>query len=484
MTSVTYQTLVPSELTEFCEAMAQLFSQVERDLYLALSRGENLNQLKRSYQIKFGINARQFNSIRASIKGKISSRLQSHQRQLSELKSRISALEKSRKAKAKKLKKTYPSCGLGRNRSLKGQLRFSLHQKHRQLVRFKDKLARLKREKPSLIFGGYQLWKAQFNLEENGYKSHEQWRDDWRQRRNSQFMLVGSKDETAGCQNCQLSDEGNLKIRVPYVLTSEFGDYVNARGIKFSYGQQDIDYALSKGQALTFRMARKRGKWYLFVTTDRPEVPYQSKKGNGMLGIDLNPNVVGWAYCDGEGNLKAKGQIRFNLRDRKSNQIKATLGDLAKQLVDIASHKRCPIVLERLDFTKKKASLKERGVKYSRMLSNFSYSSFRQLLESRCQRRGIQLILVNPAYSSLIGLTKFMKQYGLSSDTAAALVLARRGAFKSERIPASYARQVRVDPCRHVWSFWNALSKKQRGVSRHSFFSRDASQHSRGHPLG
>ena len=205
MTSVTYQTLVPSELTEFCEAMAQLFSQVERDLYLALSRGENLNQLKRSYQIKFGINARQFNSIRASIKGKISSRLQSHQRQLSELKSRISALEKSRKAKAKKLKKTYPSCGLGRNRSLKGQLRFSLHQKHRQLVRFKDKLARFKREKPSLIFGGYQLWKAQFNLEENGYKSHEQWRDDWRQRRNSQFMLVGSKDETAGCQNCQLS---------------------------------------------------------------------------------------------------------------------------------------------------------------------------------------------------------------------------------------------------------------------------------------
>ena len=53
-------------------------------------------------------------------------------------------------------------------------------------------------------------------------------------------------------------------------------------------------------------------------------------------------------------------------------------------------------------------------------------------------------------------------------------MLARRGAFKSERIPASYARQVQVDPCRHVWSFWNALSKKQRGVSRHSFFSRDA----------
>ena len=170
----------------------------------------------------------------------------------------------------------------------------------------------------------------------------------------------------------------------------------------------------------SFRMAKKKGKWYLFVTTDRPIVPYQSKTGKGMLGIDLNPNVVGWAYCDGEGNLKAFGQIRFNLRDRNSNQIQATLGDVAKQLVDLASEKRCPIVIERLDFSKKKASLIERGVKYSRMLTNFSYSSFRQLLESRCSRTGIQLILVNPAYSSLIGLAKFLKQYGLSSDTAAA----------------------------------------------------------------
>jgi hypothetical protein len=33
-----------------------------------------------------------------------------------------------------------------------------------------------------------------------------------------------------------------------------------------------------------------------------------------MLGIDINPNVVGWAYCGREGNLKAKGQIRFNLQ--------------------------------------------------------------------------------------------------------------------------------------------------------------------------
>ena len=86
MSSTTYQTLTPSELTEFCEAMAPLFAQVERDLYKALLRGENLNELKRNYQKKSGINARQFNSIKASVIGKIKGRKECYERQIAELK--------------------------------------------------------------------------------------------------------------------------------------------------------------------------------------------------------------------------------------------------------------------------------------------------------------------------------------------------------------------------------------------------------------
>jgi len=68
-------------------------------------------------------------------------------------------------------------------------------------------------------------------------------------------------------------------------------------------------------------------------------------------------------------------------------------------------------------------------------------------------------------------LVKFMSMYGLSSDTAAALVLARRALRKSERIPANYARCLPVDKHRHVWSFWNALGKKLKGLRRHQFFT-------------
>jgi hypothetical protein len=84
------------------------------------------------------------------------------------------------------------------------------------------------------------------------------------------------------------------------------------------------------------------------------------------------------------------------------------------------------------------------------------------------------VIKVNPAYSSLIGLTKFMSLYGLSSDTAAGLVIARRACRLSERIPPKYARLVQVDSHRHVWSWWNALSRKLKGISRHNFFNSGA----------
>lgn len=218
--------------------------------------------------------------------------------------------------------------------------------------------------------------------------------------------------------------------------------------IKFSYGQKNLNYALLTGQSLTYRFVRKNSQWYIFCTTVRPDVPTQSRWLNGVMGIDLNPGMIGWAIADREGNLKAKGQIRVNLQEKSSEQTKATLGDAVKQLVDIASEYGCPIAVETLDFSLKKTSIKQQGVRYSRMLSNFAYSKFFEMLNSRAERTGIEVVLLNAAYSSLIGLGKFMAQYGLSSDTAAGFVLARRAYRKSERIPANLARLLPEDRSR------------------------------------
>jgi IS605 OrfB family transposase len=469
MTSATYQTKVPSDLIPYCEAMGFLFGEVERHLYKALLRGEKLNTLKKEYQIRFGINARQFNSVHSSIKGKIESLKECHKCHIKELTQRLKELEKTIKKLTRRLKSTQPACSR-KGKSPRKLIAWKRHQKKRKLASVQHKLEKIKAKKPTLIFGGKKLWKAQFNLEANGYESHEQWLNDWHDARSSQFMLVGSKDETNGCQNCQLTPEGRLKIRVAPGLEHLFGKYIVTEGIHFNYGQEDINYALEKGQALTYRFVRKQGQWYIFCTTQRPEVPTQSRYSNGVLGVDLNPSVIGWAVCDKEGNLKDKGQIRLNLNDRSTEQIEATLGDAVKQLVEIASSYGCPIAVEHLDFSKKKTQMKEQGVRYSRMLSNFSYAKFLELLNSRTQRLGIELIQLNPAYSSFIGMAKFMPMYGLSSDTAAAFVLARRAIRKSERVPAFLARFLPEDRSRHSWSYWNSLKKKFGVMKRHDFF--------------
>lgn len=310
------------------------------------------------------------------------------------------------------------------------------------------------------------------------------------------------------CQNCQLSKDGTLLITVPYRLQSEFGDPIKAKNgktrycitisnIKFVYGQEDINYALGHSQSISYRFIRCESKWYLHATADRIEVPINTYKSSGALGIDLNPGVVGWAVCAPDGNLSAKGQFYLNIQDKSNEQTEAVLGDIVKQLVEIASNRRVPIALEELDFRKKKASMREQGVRYSRMLSSFAYKKFYKMLISRASRYGVEVIKTNPAYSYQIGLVKFMSFYGLSSDTAAALVLARRVLGHSERCPANYARfgqrkRSNLWPAsseggwglaqkkRHVWSTWAALSKAvtnaskklNKRIRRHDYFAR------------
>jgi len=90
----TYQIRLPDELVPFAERMSLLMSDVVRHLYQDLKAGRALKDLKREYQLRFGINARQFDSVHSVLKGKIRSRKECHKLQIKELKSRISDLKK------------------------------------------------------------------------------------------------------------------------------------------------------------------------------------------------------------------------------------------------------------------------------------------------------------------------------------------------------------------------------------------------------
>lgn len=270
---------------------------------------------------------------------------------------------------------------------------------------------------------------------------------------------------------------------------------MTASGINFRYGQDYVSAALQPkryesvskktGQSsyrmgtvapLTHHFIKRDGHWYLHTTVEIPEIPHQSSHKNGVLGIDLNPNSVDWAVCDAEGNLKAHGTLRLNIQDRSTSATKDAIGKLCAELVRLAESFECPIAIEKLDFSKKKAQLGDASPKYARMLSNFAYSTFAEMLHSRCYKYGIELITRNPAYSSIQGLTKFMAMYGLNSGTTAALVLARRALKKSERLPRALHVTLKkpVDSFRHVWGAWSMVARvldSCGGKARHRFYT-------------
>ena len=237
---------------------------------------------------------------------------------------------------------------------------------------------------------------------------------------------------------------------------------------------------------LLIEQVKQNSKWYLHTTVELPDIPTISHRNNGAVGVDLNLDNIAWAYCDGEGNLKAKGQINYNLSESSSGQITHLLSLAIQKIIEVATKYESPIVIEKLDFSQKKASLREHSKHYALMLSQFAYSKLADLVKSKAKLAALEVIEVNPAYSTLIGLTKYMSLYGLNSGTAAALVLARRGLRFSERLSRRLYAFVRtrilrkpqnremsvspVDETKHVWSYWARISKLLKGCRRHSFF--------------
>jgi IS605 OrfB family transposase len=157
------------------------------------------------------------------------------------------------------------------------------------------------------------------------------------------------------------------------------------------------------------------------------------------------------------------------------NKQNAQITNACLQIQQLADKYACPVVIENLDFSKKKEQLREENRKYSRMLSSWAYNLFSEKLEAILNNRGIELIKVNPAYSSLIALVKYVRMYGLASDEAAALVIARRGMRLSERLPRSLTAYSVLRTRKHVWSAWNKLNNLIKSwdviQSRHDYYN-------------
>ncbi|BAZ12299.1 hypothetical protein NIES4071_41290 [Calothrix sp. NIES-4071] len=473
MSTITYVKGLPTKESEmnhlgftdfemFLNAFSPIFKQAVCETVDAILSSKDfelkLGKFNTHLQKKYGLSKRHANGVITLANGKVDSARECRKNHIKQLEGKLKSaniwlknalkrLSDSQKFYAKKNWQNSKtgckiplSCDLSTGRSNWHAIRFQIHHKKRYIYVLEKKIAHLKT--------------APIRVKVSS----------------SEIYIVGSKDESFGNQVCQY-DGNKICFRVPYCLEERFGKYIETEIGNFD---RNINRFPEEG-AKTWHFFRKNNRWVVGVQfTPKPVEKVSKPIQYGAIGIDINPDSIGWAYVDACGNLFDCGTIPLLLGlGRNFNQEQ--LVNACLELSNLATKYASPVVCEELDFSKKKESLREKGRKYARMLSSFAYSKLYQLLESILSNRGISLYKRNAAYTSIIGLVKYSRMYGLSSDIVAALVIARRGMNLSERLPASVSAYLGVNPRKHVWSGWSKLNKLTLTAaivkSRHDYFS-------------
>jgi IS605 OrfB family transposase len=439
---------------------ANYFGRLERKLFVhSHIKGTSTSSLKKIFLKQFGITARQFNSLRMQLDGKVSSFMEKRKRDIQELESKTAYLQKIIEKKTTEKEKLHlklqeiPQTHPIFQKRLKKyrNLKFYLHQKKRRLRNLQQKLDQLhsdvQHQKIRICFGSKKLFHKQFHPEENEYTDHQEWRKDWIESRSDQFLVIGSKDETYGNQTATYDLQNTLRLRVANCFVAKYGKYIEFSGINFPYGQEWLDKAkiphighTRSGRtqkyysSITYRFTKQKKGWYVNATVERETPNVGTSNLNGLIGIDVNAGFLSLCEIDRFGNPIKSKTIKVSMYSRSKEQVLASMSDAVKQIVEYAILVQKDVMIEKLDFSRKKTQLREKGRAYARMLSGFAYSSFQQLMEAKAKKSGVKIKRVNPAYTSQIGQMKFMARYGLSSHTSAACMIARRGyGFKTEK---------------------------------------------------
>ena len=271
----------------------------------------------------------------------------------------------------------------------------------------------LKRSLPRVCFGGRSLLR-QGRL------------GAWRQRRASRVFLPGESGKPRGNEVAQLSGQ-TLRLTLPRAVG---GGHLGLAGVVFrSKRVGDLQAACRRRTPVSWRIElMERGKVKLCVTFEEAEPPCISQESNGAVAVDLNADHCAVVEVEAEGNRRRAYRLPLG-KGAEGRRI------AAKQIVELARARQAPVVIEKLDYRRKKTWLRSHGKRYARMLSVFACGRFATVLERGCRRAGIELRRVDPAWSSKLGQWKYGRAARLGPHHAASLVIGRRGLGMRETAP-------------------------------------------------
>jgi IS605 OrfB family transposase len=303
-------------------------------------------------------------------------------------------------------------------------------------------------DKP-VVFGSKSLFEKLCKNHLTG-KAREKLKKQWKELRQGTLIAVGSKHKTA---------QGNLLLRF-MELDGKLHLRISTGNREFIYAKVLREPSNSKDKWITFmimlleswqtqnyfaytvELKLKDGEVYGSVSFEIPTPKVRYTKENGVIAIDTNASPIHLAVAEVSktGELVSYQTISLhNLLGLSQNSKDQQEWILAHQIVDLAIQKNKAIAVENLKKLKKgtrgdgKATLRKR-------LHQWNAKKFLQKLKRVAVLKGVEIVEVNPAYTSVIGMLKYAPQLNIDKDIAGAYVIGRRALGFKEDMPENYEK--------------------------------------------
>ena len=417
------------EIIEYFEETAGSYGCLKRSTLHILRNCPEIsrNDLNKLLQERFSVTTRTANSAIYEVEEIIDSALALIPLNIEKLEAKIEGKIKLIEKKRKEMVKIHASRKTNAKRL--GKLKLHIYNIHNSINRMKQKIENLERQlnekKPDICMGTKKLARNDIKA----FKLH----------RDSQINYIGRAREKQGNLNFQMQyiKKGNfftMKVR------RDFGKWKDDRSPErfaygkchFKYGSRQLRDAMKDNASpVTVSIIRKNDRYYLFVAV---VVSYESsrivtRKEHGVIGIDFNKGFVNICETDGKGNVVRIEKMKYPFG--KAGNTNAGLADVISKVCKKAVETGKSIVAEDLSFERKKRKTKKAVTptekERMRMLHSLPYSRYAQILGNLTFNRKIELIKVNPAYTSRTAEQKFCDQMKLNIHNGAAYVIARKG---------------------------------------------------------
>lgn len=433
-----YNQLVGKYISDYIE----LFNKIQRltfhrikNYYIKNGKitQKDRNIINKQLQEEFGLTSRAIDAILSNMLGRYESvkglkefERKSLERKISTLDKELTKLKDERTLQRINLKNDYQNFNFIKYKNLK----IKIYWKQNRLNTKKQKLKNLENEIKS---GKYKVCFGTKALLQKDYSKFVKKRD-------SEIYYLGRAGDATCNNNFQV--EYSSKINQFYFRIRKEIDLDND---KFVYGQFYFNNKIytnllknllrTKESALTYRIKIKDDKVLLQIIYNfaHNKDLCVTRNSYGVIGIDFNKGFVSVSETDKYGNLINTFNIDYQYG--KGNQTTNDFQYIATGLKDYCLNTGKDLVIEKLNFTKKKDNLiSKRGKKYNEMLSSLAYSKFDLIITSKCAKNRIFLHKVNPAWTSWIAKQKYCPKMKLNIHSGASYVIARRGMLLKDKI--------------------------------------------------